>query len=455
MSLTKEKTLELLWQRMAERGDFPSLQRSVTGIVSAMQSENTSTADLASSVLSDFALTQKVIRLANSAMYAPFGCNVTTVSRAIMILGVDTIGHLALSLKLLEGFGEVAAGRDDMARELARATLAGAFARDITSKNGIRDGEEAVVCTLLHHVARLLVTYCFPDEWVEIQRLAEQQGISDSDACEQVLAISFPELSEAAARKWGLPESIATSMRPIDLEGDAPLSHAERVKYTAGTKLAPTDGIVRQTSDRIVGDAANDLDKARRIYDWVVANTYRRASTRGCGDGNVVAMLQSGDLGGKCADINPLFVALVRAAGIPARDLYGVRVAPSAFGYKSLGVKGGTITRAQHCRAEIYLDGYGWVATDPADVRKVMLEEEKGGLPASDPRVVAVRRKLFGAWEGNWIAFNDGADLALPDSGGQSVAFLMYPQGEVERVRLDCLEPGRFRYGMTAREITA
>ena len=227
MSLTKEKTLELLWQRMAERGEFPSLQRSVTGIVTAMQSESTSTADLASSVLSDFALTQKVIRLANSAMYAPFGCNVTTVSRAIMILGVDTIGHLALSLKLLEGFGEVAAHRDDMARELARATLAGAFARDITSKNGIRDGEEAVVCTLLHHVARLLVTYCFPAEWVEIQTIAAEQGISDSDACEQVLGISFAELSEAAARKWGLPESIATSMRPIDLEGDAPLSHAD------------------------------------------------------------------------------------------------------------------------------------------------------------------------------------------------------------------------------------
>lgn len=227
MSLTKEKTLELLWQRLAERGDFPSLQRSVTSIVSAMQSENTSTAELASSVLSDFALTQKVIRLANSAMYAPFGCNVTTVSRAIMILGVDTIGHLALSLKLLEGFGEVASQRDDMARELARATLAGAFARDITSKNGIRDGEEAVVCTLLHHVARLLVTFCFPQEWQEIQDIAAEEDISDSDACERVLGISFPELAEAAARKWGLPEAIATSMRPIDLEGDAPLSHKD------------------------------------------------------------------------------------------------------------------------------------------------------------------------------------------------------------------------------------
>lgn len=227
MSQTKERTLELLWQRMAERGEFPSLQRSVSGIVSAMQSENTSTAELASSVLSDFALTQKVIRLANSAMYAPFGCNVTTVSRAIMILGVDTIGHLALSLKLLEGFGEVASSRDDMARELARATLAGAFARDITAKNGIRDGEEAVVCTLLHHVARLLVTYCFPKEWEEIQAMALEDGITDNDACLHVLGITFPELAEAAARKWGLPDSIATSMRPIDLEGDAPLSHAD------------------------------------------------------------------------------------------------------------------------------------------------------------------------------------------------------------------------------------
>ncbi|KAB2716314.1 transglutaminase domain-containing protein [Brucella intermedia] len=233
-----------------------------------------------------------------------------------------------------------------------------------------------------------------------------------------------------------------------------PLTRAERERYLAGTRLAPVDGIVKQTSDRIVADADTDQEKARRIYDWVVANTYRRASTRGCGDGNIVAMLDSGDLGGKCADINPLFVALVRAAGIPARDLYGVRVAPSAFGYKSLGAKNEVITKAQHCRAEIYLDGIGWVATDPADVRKVMLEEEKDGLPADDPRVAAVRQKLFGSWEGNWIAFNDGSDIALPSAQGPELGFLMYPQAEVASTRLDCLDADAFRYAMTAREIT-
>ena len=250
---------------------------------------------------------------------------------------------------------------------------------------------------------------------------------------------------------------VATRDRAVDLSrpGEAAaLSQGEREKYLSGTRLQPVDGIVKETSDRIVGDAAGDLEKARRIYDWVVANTYRRASTRGCGDGDIVAMLKSGDLGGKCADLNPLFVALVRAAGIPARDLYGVRVAPSAFGYKSLGPKDETITRAQHCRAEIHLDGFGWLATDPADVRKVMLEEEKGGLAADDPRVAAVRQELFGAWEGNWIAFNDGSDPVLPNSKGPALGFLMYPQAEVSGVRLDCLEPDTFRYVMTAREIT-
>lgn len=231
MSTTKEATLALLWQRMSEKGDFPSLQRSVSGIVSAMESEDTSTADLASSILSDFALTQKVIRLANSAMYAPFGYNVTTISRAIMILGIDTIGHLALGLKLLEGFSELASTRQDVARELARATLAGAFARDITAKNGIRDGEEAVVCTLLHHVARLLITYCFPNEWQTIQGIATEEGIDESEACERVLAMTFPELAEAAAHKWGLPEGVARSMRAAEpteaTDPDTPLSHTD------------------------------------------------------------------------------------------------------------------------------------------------------------------------------------------------------------------------------------
>jgi transglutaminase-like putative cysteine protease len=79
-------------------------------------------------------------------------------------------------------------------------------------------------------------------------------------------------------------------------------------------------------------------------------------------------MLESGDLGGKCADLNVLYVGLGRAAGLPARDVYGIRVAPSQIGCKSLGASSKDVTKAQHCRAEVYLSEYGWVPVDPADV---------------------------------------------------------------------------------------
>ena len=173
---------------------------------------------------------------------------------------------------------------------------------------------------------------------------------------------------------------VAMRDRDIDLSkpGNAKsLSDAERKLNLESTELIPVDGIVKQTSDKIVAaaNARTDLEKARAIYEWVVENTVRVAATRGCGIGDVAAMLKSGNLGGKCADLNALYVGLTRAAGVPARDVYGIRVIPSQFGYKSLGAGSANVTKAQHCRAEVFLADFGWVPVDPADVRKVMLEE--------------------------------------------------------------------------------
>ena len=166
-------------------------------------------------------------------------------------------------------------------------------------------------------------------------------------------------------------------------------------------------------------------------------------------------MLESGDLGGKCADLNALYVGLARAAGLPARHVYGLRVAKSELGYKSLGPATENVTKGQHCRAEVWLADYGWVPVDPADVRKVVLEEPPGHLALGDPKVVAVRKALFGAWEGNWLAYNTAHDVALPGSAWPPLAFLMYPQGETGSRQLDCLEPDRFGYIMTAWELPA
>ena len=221
--------------------------------------------------------------------------------------------------------------------------------------------------------------------------------------------------------------------------------------YLAPTALIPTDGIVADTSRVITLGMKQDTDKARAIYEWIVENTFRDPKVKGCGLGDIRAMLETRNLGGKCADLNALYVGLARAAGLPARDIYGVRCAPSAE-FKSLG-RGGDITKAQHCRAEVYLTGYGWVPVDPADVRKVVLEEKPEGLSLQDPITKKARAKLFGAWEMNWLPFNYAHDVKLPNFSGKPLPFLMYPQGETVEGRKDSLEPESFRYTMTSREI--
>ena len=221
-------------------------------------------------------------------------------------------------------------------------------------------------------------------------------------------------------------------------------------KYLAATALLPTDGIVLETSQEIVKGQATDVAKARAIYEWVVDNTFRDPKTKGCGLGDIKTMLETRYLGGKCADLNALYVGLARAAGLPARDVYGVRCADSAE-FKSLG-KSGDISKAQHCRAEVFLTGYGWVPVDPADVRKVILEEG-GGKKPDDPVVLAARKRLFGSWEMNWLAYNYAHDLQLPGSTRGKVAFFMYPQSETAEGRLDSLDPDNFRYQITAKEL--
>ena len=235
----------------------------------------------------------------------------------------------------------------------------------------------------------------------------------------------------------------------------ARLSPAEVAFYTAPTELITTDGIVRDTARAVTKGADADLDKARAIYEWTVDNTFRDPNTRGCGWGDIKSMLETKHMGGKCGDLNAMFVGLCRAVGVPARDIYGIRVAPSRLGYKSLGANTANISKGQHCRAEFFAQGYGWVPVDPGDVRKVVLEEPPGNLSLDHPQVIAARRRLFGSWEMNWLAFNSGHDIALPHSRGAKLPYLMYPNGETGGERLDQLEPDAFKYTITWREVTA
>jgi transglutaminase-like putative cysteine protease len=219
------------------------------------------------------------------------------------------------------------------------------------------------------------------------------------------------------------------------------------------SKLIKTDGVVATTSKGIVMGMKSDVDKAKAIYEWIVDNTFRDPKVKGCGIGDISTMLHTGYLGGKCADLNALYVGLARAAGLAARDVYGIRVANSAE-FKSLG-KADDITGAQHCRAEVWLSGYGWVPVDPADVRKVVLEENLPGAPLAldDAKVKKARAKLFGAWEMNWLPYNYAHDLRLPNSNGPEIGYFMYPQTETANGRKDSLDAKSFTYTIKSKEV--
>ena len=118
-----------------------------------------------------------------------------------------------------------------------------------------------------------------------------------------------------------LTSRLQTRNRAVDWKAPAPAAEDPALLRAnlAPTELLPVDGIVRKTALEATRGARTDVDKAR-------------AKTRGCGTGDIKAMLETGNLGGKCADLNAIFVGMCRAVGVPARDVYGLRMVPSAFG---------------------------------------------------------------------------------------------------------------------------
>ncbi len=206
--------------------------------------------------------------------------------------------------------------------------------------------------------------------------------------------------------------------------------------WLAPSSLGPVDGPVKALADAITRGKTSVLAKAKAIYDWTCDNMYRDPATLGCGKGDVCQLLKKP--GGKCTDIHSVFVALCRAAGVPAREIFGIRMG------KKPRVD---ITKWQHCWAEFYLPGYGWVPVDPADVRKLML---KKNLTLNDPATKELRQYFWGAWDAYRVRLALGRDLMLnPPQAGPPLNTFGYPSAEVGDTVLDWLDPASFSYTIT------
>jgi len=240
----KASTLDFLLRRMRHKTDFPALSDSVSAINKLTNSDRESITKLSNTILKDYALTNKILRLVNSAYYRQAGGGgISTVSRAVIVLGFDTIRNIAITVLLFEHLQNKANARD-LKEAFLRANLAGLLARDASQKFMAKDMEEAFICSMFHGLGQLLGQFYFPEEIEEIRKLMQQKRISEQLASTQVLGLSFEDMGMGIARIWGFPATIVGSMRRLP-EGQIkkPATHEEQLRVISGFSNELCDAI--------------------------------------------------------------------------------------------------------------------------------------------------------------------------------------------------------------------
>ena len=249
---SSNSAIDFLLHRMRHKSSFPALSQTISAINRITTGEAQSVQALTDVLLKDFALTNKLLRLVNSSGYGQFGGTISTVSRAVMILGFDAVRNLAITLVLVEHLqnkGQAAKLRDDV----IAALFVGILARRVAKVAGIRDAEEGYICGVFHHLGRMLATYYLFDETMEIGRKV-QAGQSEEQAARSVLGASYEEIAIAVARSWNLPDAIVRSIERIPEE-------RPRKPHNAQSRLRVATALADALAGAATAGSGADRDK--------------------------------------------------------------------------------------------------------------------------------------------------------------------------------------------------
>ncbi len=259
-------TLDFLLRRMRHTADFPALSQAVTAINKINEGDAERLQVLSEVILQDFSLTNKLLRIVNSASYGHFGGTISTISRAIVILGFDAIRNLAITLLLFEHMHNKAQAvtlRD----AVLSAFFGGILSRELGKKSGARDVEEGLICGMFTALGKLLTVYYFHEENIEINKRV-QAGSGEEIASVQVLGLSFRELGIGVAQSWNFPERMIASMRHLP-EGPVkpPQNQTERLRLFAnlGADLVPLVHLPKAAAERALYDMEKRIKPA---YGW-------------------------------------------------------------------------------------------------------------------------------------------------------------------------------------------
>ena len=276
-------TLEFLLRRMRHKSDFPALSDSLARIQRVANSDNESVASLSNEILKDVALTNKLLRMVNTAHYAQAGGGcVSTVSRAVAMVGFAGIRNMAMSLVLLEHMHDKGHAQQ-IQDEFLRAQMAGSLANELCAVS--RDGEEAFIGAMFQNLGRLLTEFYLPEEATRVRELlagapdAGQGSVEragEANASLRVLGLNFEDLGTGVALAWGLPETLRLCMQQPASEPPARLAEKsnERVRWLARAANEMTDAMLH--SEPAVVQAR--LDAIAQRYGRVLGRQTREFS---------------------------------------------------------------------------------------------------------------------------------------------------------------------------------
>ncbi|MFK8068383.1 MAG: HDOD domain-containing protein [Gammaproteobacteria bacterium] len=217
--LTKEDKLALLLKRIHREPEYPGIAKHISEITNKTAPENAADAlDLSTAILKDYALTSKLLKLVNSASFSQYGGQISTISRAIIILGFEQVRATALSILLFDHLSS-SEQADALNSASCSAFLSGILAREIANDFKI-EPEEAYITSLFHKLGKQMVIYYFSDEYRRIELLLKDKKIKEPTACRKTLGVSYPELGMAIAKEWQLSESIISGMSPPRISGN-------------------------------------------------------------------------------------------------------------------------------------------------------------------------------------------------------------------------------------------
>lgn len=204
-----------LMQKVCGEEEMFALGSAVARVIELASSDDQGTHDLAYFVLSDLALTQRILRLSNTVQYRTVaGTVVTTVSRAIALLGFDNVKTTALAMLLVDTLDN-GAHAGAVRAELEASLCASLVGREMARLSFYQGAEEAAIGALFKNLGALLVASHEHERYREIRQIAAAGKHTPAQASQLILGCSYDTLSAAVLAEWKIPDVIVRAQAAL------------------------------------------------------------------------------------------------------------------------------------------------------------------------------------------------------------------------------------------------